>query len=159
MSRKILFIGEAPGRTSSERDLALEGASGRRLARLMEVRDIREVAEAHNLLQKWPGARGPKGALLPAHEARVAANGVMRALKGRVYKRRYLAIVMLGGRVARAFRLQKAPQFSRIEGLDPPTFVMPHPSGVSHWWSCPQNRKQAAEFLKSLARVVKEEAS
>ncbi len=124
-----------------------------------------------NLLNRWPGPEG-KGSEFPLEEAREYAAQFVRAIatpsvlsvEGELYcyfdgkKFPPPSLVMLAGRrVARAFRLpaaRKREYFETIEECEVlagyPVVVVPHPSGLNHWWNDPVNRRLAKGFLYSL---------
>jgi uracil-DNA glycosylase len=135
-----LIIGEAPSRTAGAAR-ALDGRSGERLARLLGVGldQLLERFETANLLERWPGPAGRKGAAFPARMAREAAERVR--LRG--------SVLLAGRRVAAAFRLS-APYFEWATLRGARVAVIPHPSGVNRWWNDPANRERAAAFLREV---------
>jgi hypothetical protein len=72
-----------------------QGRSGRRLAELMGVDDVSDVAVVINLLGRWPGRAGSKGDRFPMTAARVAAR--------RVTLRYWQRVFLVRRRVAEAF--------------------------------------------------------
>ena len=65
-------------------------------------------------------------------------------------------IIVVGRRAAQAFGLEHADFLSSHEietefGMVP-IHLAPHPSGKNHWWNDPQNRWQAARFLRGIVR-------
>lgn len=118
--------------------LPLEGPCGDRLARLAGMpghRELRRRARLVNLLPAWPGKSG-KGDAFPLREARDRA----RRLRTR-------GTVLLAGRVvAAAFGLADAEYFEPRGRFH----VIPHPSGVSHWWNDPANVRRARRFLRAV---------
>lgn len=153
---RTLLIGQAPARTSDPAVPLRDGASGRRLARLVGLGPA-EYAEAFdrvNLLDSWPGSAG-KGDRFPAALARLAADRLLPALARRA--RSGGRVVFVGGAVARAFGFEAAPLLWRAwkpGAADRPVIAarLPHPSGVNPWWNDETNRRAAAEFLRSAAR-------
>jgi hypothetical protein len=139
---RIAIVGQAPGRTNGSR-LAFDGPSGERLARLAgfaRAVDLRRAARLTNLLVRWPGRGNGKGDAFPIAEAREAAWGV-----------RLAGIVLLAGRgVARAFGLGGARYFEWAAIGAARVAVVPHPSGISHWWNDPRNRRRAGAFLRGV---------
>lgn len=123
MGRTI--VGQAPGRTRGERE-ALEGPCGDRFARLAGlggVGELRARARLVNLLGEWPGRAGKGDAFLAGE------------------------VLLLGRGVARAFRVDSPfLEWRRVGGAV--VAVVPHPSGVSRWWNCPENRARASAFLR-----------
>ncbi len=138
----VMIVGQAPGRSRGSA-LPLEGPSGDRLARLAGMSghdDLRRRATLVNLLPGFPGKSG-KGDAFPLPEARLAAFR-MRLGRGRV--------LLAGKAVARAFGLQVLPYFRWTRHRRAWLAVIPHPSGVSHWWNEPRNVRRARRFMRSV---------
>jgi uracil DNA glycosylase superfamily protein len=160
--RRILLIGEAPGKSGRPMAPALEGRAGRRLARLMGVSEeiYLRITDRVNLLPRWTGARDDTP--WPAAQARRAA---VRMIRSQLLDQR-AGVVLLGRRVAAAFGVEPdlpwaTPAFVRpaldrdlracqdlglltswIVALER-AYVMPHPSGASRWWNSRRNRQYA----------------
>jgi len=144
--KPLLLVGQAPcGQRPRAPALCPSTRSGRRLAELAGVGSVREIADAVNLLRRFPGSAGPKGDLFPIEEARRAA----RRLAGRMRARR--ATLLLGGNVARAFGVGGTDFLEWTEVRGARACVFPHPSGISHWWNDPRNVRRARRFLRRLA--------
>lgn len=92
-----------------------------------------------NLLAEFPGKSG-KGDAFPIALAR--ARAARMRLGGEV--------VLLGRHVARAFGAQGAPFLEWFDLRGAWAAVVPHPSGVNHWWNDPANTNRAAVFLAGL---------
>lgn len=140
--RRILVVGQAPAARMRSRR-ALDGASGDRLARLMGVADLHTHARVVNLLGRFPGRAGDKGDRFPLAEAREAAC--------RLRPGAHRAVILLGRGVAAAFGAGGWPflEWRRLGSV--PAAVVPHPSGVNHWWNDPANLERACTFLKGVA--------
>jgi hypothetical protein len=141
------LIGEAPGRGREDR-LPFAGPCETRWAHVIG-HDWRSRFHVVNLLDYWPGSGGEKGATLPALEASIAASAILRTIAN---SRPVSALFLCGLRVAAAFRVPRGEFFERayarsIDGFELPTFVVPHPSGVSHWWNDPANVERARAFF------------
>ncbi len=136
-----LLIAEAPGMRNG-RTRPLDGPSGTRLAACMglTIEEMRARFNVRNLLAEWPGACGA-GSRFPMHAARYAAARVRVA--GKPY------VILLGKRVASAFGVC-APflEWCEVRGIR--AAVVPHPSGVNHWWNEQANRDAASSFLRAL---------
>ena len=139
---RIVLVGQAPGKRPGE---PLAGAAGRRLAALagMDLPAFLDKFDRVNLLDEFPGKAG-KGDRFDAKAALERADQLREELAGR-------KAVLLGRLVARAFRLPDDTYdwFQVVEA--PPGVelaVMPHPSGVSHWWNDEANVRRASDFMK-----------
>lgn len=148
--QNVLIVGESGTRG---RELAPSSRSGRRLALLLGVDDVREVADTTNVFDE------PRY-FFPMHEARqiVAAWTI-----------EHDETILLGKRVAAAFGLRRCEWFTPylciadpFEGNRCPAWlsaehnnysltrawVVPHPSGLNRWWNDPRNTEHAAHFLR-----------
>lgn len=137
----ITIVGQAPGPSGGE---PFRGRSGARLAALMGLASVEELADRANLvnvLSSFPGkARAGKGDAFPLERARRAARRMR--LAG--------TILFAGKGVARAFGIGGAEYFE-WRAIDAATTaaVIPHPSGVSRWWNEPGNEERARAFLRA----------
>lgn len=132
---KKLVIGEAPGPRGMKNMIeVLYRKTGVLLRR----------AEHRNLLHTWPGPDrdSGKGSAFPLRHAQA------RARRFRVAKN-VDTVLVLGKRVARAFGLEVG-YFEFVERNGRLWAVIPHPSGVNHWWNDVGNRVRAMEFLEEL---------
>jgi uracil-DNA glycosylase len=152
--RRLVIVGEAPGPSSSGPP---DGQTWRRIARLAGVDDVAEIGVAANLLGFFPGPSA-KGALAP--------RAAMRAAAAAFPLRRYSRALFLGWRVADAFCAARFgfPTARRVPlwwngATSVPFAVLPHPSGVNHWWNDPKNRRRAARFLRAVAAENRTEKS
>jgi len=179
MTKRILIVGEAPGRQHGF-EAPFEGPSGGWLDFMFGsskgTDEWRDVADARNMLVDWPGSAGPKGALFSVEQARANAVELMLWACGRGYGR----ILLAGKRVARAFLLPsqveyfrkhevrwghhftiKTPFSARTSQTEiagdakgaMAAYVIPHPSGVNRWWNEASNRHEARQFGKRITRV------
>jgi hypothetical protein len=100
--------------------------------------------ERVNLLPAFPGKAG-KGDRFPRAAARQAALALLPALQGR-------RAVLLGGRVAAAFGLPRAPLLVWQPLAGGEVAVAPHPSGINRWWNDPRNVRRAKRFWRRHAQ-------
>ncbi len=138
----MIIVGEAPSRIR-EGLCVLDGNGVNRLAALMGVEDLRDVARVVNLLGYWPGSDG-KGSRAPMPALRAAAAGLEPTLRGEV--------LLLGHRVSCAFGIAGQPYFKPVACASYRLVVLPHPSGVNHWWNEERNVQRARRFLRRMAR-------
>ncbi len=176
--RAYLLVGEAPAQDHGRKNLEMVLAckSVRRVPSTM--RSIEWLGAAHgwlvnfvfatthvNLLPTYPGA-GSHGSEFPIGRARCLAEllkvrlrepsiasafGPMHEFSGRFFWAP-TKVLLAGKRVARAFRLGSPTYFeeTRVEGIDVPVVVVPHPSGVNRWWNDRGNAADARKFLERL---------
>lgn len=65
------------------------------------------------------------------------------------------AILLLGRRVARAFRLETLPPLgtlARSAGIGPVLVAVPHPSGRNRWYNDPDHAEDASAVLRAVWR-------
>lgn len=141
MQRRLLLIGQAPGR-GGDPSRPLEGRIGRRLAEMIGVSfdEYLLIAERTNLLTEWTGKKG-KGDSWDALAARERASELRQVFPGRV-------AVLLGRNVARAFGLGDLEWLAWMDFCEGAVGAIPHPSGIVIWWNDPANRSRAFEFLR-----------
>lgn len=145
--RRGLIIGQAPNAAACDGDAALQGTSEQRLARLagLSVAELWQRFDRRNLLDHFPG-KLPKrqchrreagytlhqgtGDVFPLDRAREKATQMAVDLTD------YRLVVLLGLRVAAAFRLPR-PRLLTLDEASLPcaALVIPHTSGVSHFWN------------------------
>jgi len=141
----ILMIGQAPSRASRPGDRALFSAAKKLGALIGSGEDgFWRAFETVNLLGEFPGKSG-KG---DAFDWRAAAEGA-----GRIDPAGREAVVACGRGVARALGV-KAGFLEWTIWRGAPLLVLPHPSGVNHWWNDPENREAAAAALKKAAALI-----
>jgi hypothetical protein len=142
--RRVLVVGQAPGRTGDPtRPFDSRRGSGRRLAELAGVEAISDVADVVNVLDSWPGAAGQKGDRFPMGAARRAA--------ARVDLGGYDRVLLIGRGVAAAFGVS-APFLVWFPLRGAEAAVVPHPSGVNHWWNDGSNKERARGFFREVFR-------
>lgn len=135
--RRALLIGEAPSRGRGV-------GAWTRLARLIGLTpdEFWRRVKLHNLLRAWPGKQG-KGDRFPLAAARRAAER-LRPQSGRV--------IFAGARVCKSFFIPYIPlaTFEWRHGTRVGTAVIiPHPSGVNHWYNDERNRRALRLELRS----------
>ena len=159
-----IVIGQAPPIHSGEDFVPLSGLAEQRLARLagLEVADLWRRFDRRNLLHEFPGRkpradkhRRENGYMLhqsngdefPLELAREAAASV--DLSG------YGLAVLLGLQVAGAFRVKAKLLTFDLETLACPAIVLPHTSGVSHFWNDADNVAAAeVAFRDAIAQCL-----
>ncbi len=104
----------------------------------MDEGELRRLARLVNLLGDWPGAAG-KGDAFPMREAKARASRMR--LRG--------TVLFCGRGVASAFGVDE-PYFEWFPLRGSRVAIIPHPSGISHWWSDPANVARAGAFLSGL---------
>lgn len=139
---RALIVGEAPARTTVGRP-AFHGPTGRKIAALAGIADVRDGFDAVNLLDRWPGPSVGKGSAFPLDRARAAAESLLPRVLSRS------RVLLAGRRVASAFRLGGLEYLSWAR-LGPSTevAVLPHPSGVNRWLNEPENVEALRRFLR-----------
>lgn len=144
---KPILLGQAPARSGDGRPFS--GASGRKLCALTGLEYYDELAEAFDLRNlvtevQMRKARS-KGDLFPKATARENWDKMKYRLP------MDFVLLCAGRQVASIVGVGKEPFFSRtvrvfsVVGI---VYVIPHPSGISHWWNDPQNVREAQAFLK-----------
>lgn len=156
MSR-VVFVGEAPSPTTQRFGGApLVGETGRRLAMWagLSAADFHARVTCLNLFERLPEKWYPKDAreraIVMWHEQFVEGDRV----------------VMLGVRVAAAFglkqRVRKRQVLTWFEWVERDLWsyaVMPHPSGLNHYWNVEEHHRLAEEFLQDLLGVERRRVS
>lgn len=158
-----LIVGEAPNRSGAGRHRS-EVFMGGRLATFDGGR-----LERTNLLWEWPGQLGTRGSHFPRAEGRRAAYQLLLGLEAVGRPRRPL--ILVGTRVAEAFGLKRSEydlltwhhiylepdhdeERVRADHDDPrrahDVAVMPHTSGLVHWWNDPANVRKADRFFRKV---------
>lgn len=137
---RTVIVGEAPiASTVGLEALGPEGASGRHLASLLGVERASSVARTVNLfdhvVETWcaPAARDRAEHLLAHFTAR--------------------RWILCGRRVAAAFGVDAADWMTwQPLATDRLVAVLPHPSGLNHWWNEEANVVLASDFLQWAVR-------
>lgn len=167
-----LLVGQAPPKPREalpEGYLPLQGLPERRLARLAGLASVAELwsmFDRVDLLGWYPGPKDRKeyhlpslgyqkhnwdGHRFPMREARLAAGRLM-AFGRLAYT--YRVVVLCGRKVADAFglKLHQVPWTDLADGVR--YLVLPHPSGVSHYWNDELNWHRAAGIFRAAMRVA-----
>lgn len=130
---RLVVVGEAPPARGTGSAGALDGDSGRRLARLAgaELGDLLASCDRVNLLPtaEWS-----------APAAREAAERLAPRLHGR-------RALLLGARVAEAFGLAGAPQLEWLAHRGGLKAACPHPSGLNRAMNDPATRRAVGDLL------------
>lgn len=137
----IMIVGQAPSRSST---FPFDSRSGDRLARLLDLdsrHELREKCHVVNLLDTWPGpADSGKGDAFSEHTAREAAK-LLHAVR---------PIVLMCGRSVAAVCDVRVDYFTPVPWRGGVAVVIPHPSGISHWWNDYENQTRAERFFETL---------
>lgn len=140
---KLLVVGQAPARgRTGRRAFEPDTPSGARLAKLMGVEDVVEVADVVNLVRRFPGdSPWNKGHRFPEGQAKRAARRLR--LNG------YDVVLLTGRHVARAFDVDvEFLRWFELRGVR--AVVLPHPSGANLWWNKRANRARAERLLRRI---------
>lgn len=142
----VLIIGQAPAAKDNPAS-PLSGRSGRVIADLMGIslEEFLETFDRANLFNKFPGKNG-KGDAFDARRAK--RNAHLLANNNRIDE--YKAIIILGKNVAKALGYRSDEWLEWQKFSRPWVVVIPHPSGINHWWNDKRNRKVAKEFLTEI---------
>lgn len=133
----VVLVGEAPGAPGYPEPLPPCSRVGRKLANLANLSEER-YARAFDRVNVFD--RPMQG--WDAREAQDRARRIIDLVRHR-------RVVLLGRRVARAFRIS-AEWFEEVRCWNTEWYVMPHPSGRNLWYNDPRNTKEAREFLSDL---------
>lgn len=127
---RVFAIGEAPSRRNPD---GVPLGSYRR--RIGDATVYQHVVELHGVnLFAMPQPAEGKGSKFPLASARERAQDLLPKLRR---LRAYDAIWLAGKRVAAAFGLRGVDYFVpvRLDGVRVVVYVVPHPSGVNHFWT------------------------
>lgn len=146
---KPLIVGEAPGKNGNPL-MPIEGRVGQRLADCcgLTLVEFLSTFDRVNLLQVQPQDSG-KGATFNVKEAGRAARELERTFATRQ------TVLLLGKRVAAAFRISNVPYFDCFLVNHAKAYVVPHPSGVNRWWNDPENELQMMRFMQRLVKEMR----
>ena len=142
------FIGQAPGRHGQK---ALEGRSGSRLCKLAGLPHDKlfMLFDRRNVFRHFPGRKSDffdlKGDFFDVRSARKEAKNIDVTA--------YRLVVFLGLNVAKAFNVRNGCLFKELrfgEEKNTVGVILPHPSGVSHFWNTKENRRVAAFHLRRM---------
>lgn len=142
----FMIVGQAVGRARNE--MPFDSRAGDRLALFLGLSDCDELSEECvlvNLLAYWPGVAGSKSPEFPADEARRVAD----ALKAE------RPVVLLCGRSVAGACGVDCEFFEPVPWRGGMAVVIPHPSGISHWWNDSGNKSKAKQFFD---RILKAQA-
>ena len=149
--KQAIFVGQAPGFDGQEKPLV--GRSGKRLEMLcgLSCGQMDSLFDKTNIFKEFPGRQSHplKGDMFDIKKARM----LTKNMKFDNYK----LVVFLGLNVAKSFDFIKRPRlfkqfYMTKEDKLSIGIVLPHPSGVSHYWNTKENREKA---MKVLRRVMK----
>lgn len=153
--RKIVIIGQAPSRRGAEANrAAIGGPTGLRVASLlgMDVRGYVRTFRRLNLVQDHPGKAG-RGDAFPKQEAKASWEKLLPNLAGR-------RVVLLGSKVAdvvigrdRWCWCDPRPIEYVIPRLTFDCMVLPHPSGLNHYWNEPALVELARKILREFVHA------
>jgi len=145
---KPLIVGQAPSRNNPAPFSG--GMTGRRIAHLLDVRydALPALVRWENLLDEWPGKSG-KGDRFDIDAARAAATALVereahRAMRDKTEPR----LLLLGRAVTKSFGIFEAEPFTFYTAGPLRIAMLPHPSGINHFWNSPENVERAARFLR-----------
>lgn len=148
--RRVLVVGEDFGNAPAEYhdDVhALTGASGRRLAALCgyEGEGTRPLVQFARDFERTNVVTAPSD----WHDYDLVWRGVLSAIQKGAGRR----AILLGSRVARAFRqddleLFEARRLTATHVGDIEVVRAPHPSGRNRWWNDPENVARAESFWR-----------
>lgn len=141
---RALVVGESP----NGREHAFDGPSGRRLAYLLGLPDVKhldDLVECRNLLTD---AEVEAGAETSATMDLVHARATALPTRRRV-------VIVCGRTAAAGFGLEDAPFFEWREVGRAAVIVIPHPSSRSRWWNDEDNQAAAARSLGWLGRRLR----
>jgi uracil-DNA glycosylase len=145
---KPLIIGEAPGK-SWDPNRPLEGRTGARLAACAGIsfEEFLTTFDRVNLLDEQPQDAAGGMTFNMKQAARVARVMEQRFGIGQV-------VLLLGKRVASAFRLTSVAYFETFALNHARVTVVPHPSGANRWWNDPENEKRMHDFMQRLMTTL-----
>ena len=141
--RKTMLLGQAPAKNMRSRR-PFDGDAGRRLEKIAGL-DLHAAFELSNLVERFPGRLDlGKGDRFPAAEARERVKRLFVA--GR-------RVILTGRGVAAAWGMADAPFLRWRNARGAKVSVLPHPSGLNHWYNDPSNRRKVRRFLRKWARA------
>jgi uracil-DNA glycosylase len=139
IERKVIFIGQAPGKTGNPGLPLAGGKVGKRMQKLLRVPQSMWIKfDRVNLNQGFLGKCG-RGDKFDRQEGRETA---AKLLQGD-----WTHYVLLGGHVARCFGFLYCP-LSIYEKNGKRFFICPHPSGLNKWWNNPSLVKKTSTRLR-----------
>lgn len=146
---KPLIIGEAPGK-NGDPTKPIEGRIGARLAACAGITldEFLSTFDRINLLDEQPQDNG-KGTDFNVKEAGRVARNLEPTLCDRPL------VLLLGKRVAAAFKFTEVVYFQEARINRIPTYVVPHPSGVNRWFNELENELQMLKFMHGIVKGLK----
>jgi len=159
MTKRLMLIGEAPGRPCGPREFLVPSRSVTGTGSMtsadwlirytgLDLKDYFRLFGRRNVFSS------PVVGPWRDRSARVAGARLLREAE-----RLGLDVVALGRRVAAALGLDRADfltRYGRGQGYPrtfpfcPAIFVVPHPSGRNRWYNIRSNRERVKEFFKEL---------
>jgi len=147
---KPLIIGEAPSKNETT-PRPIEGRIGRKLAKFSSLtfEEFLETFDRVNLLEVRQDTK-EKGFQFNAAEAAVNAMRMINNMfdDGRV-------VLLLGKRVAHAFGAHADYFQVQHLGTKAHVYVVPHPSGVNHYWNHSDNCEKVRQFFARILHEIK----
>jgi uracil-DNA glycosylase len=144
----IWIIGQAPSQNGDAGD-PCAGKIGKRIAKLAGISfdDYIERTQRMNVFDEWPGKKG-KGDAWDAKQAKERVEEMWNEIAGG-------RVIFLGKNVANAFGHGEVEWCEWKIDIDTgmQIAVLPHPSGVNHWWNERANRKRAGKFLRQAFEI------
>ena len=159
-----VVIGQAPPIHKGADFVPLSGLAEKRLARLagLEVGELWQRFERRNLLDSHPGRKDKADKHQPDSGYRLHQSTgdefpkeLAREAAAEMDLSGYGLAVLLGLQVAGAFRVKAKLLTLDLETLACPAIVLPHTSGVSHFWNDADNVAAAeAAFRDAIAQCL-----
>ncbi|KAJ9471879.1 hypothetical protein DIPPA_18599 [Diplonema papillatum] len=144
-ARKGLVVGQAPGPSGK----AFQGETPRRLAKIcgLSEEELWARFDGVNVLSEFPGRQGGRGNgdRFPPGTARDAARDIDFTDRP--------IVLLLGRHVANAFGVKLEYLETQRLGPDSELIVIPHPSGVNHYWNEPESSALVAATVRRKLRT------
>jgi uracil-DNA glycosylase len=148
--KQALFIGQAPAFFGQATPLV--GKAAKRLESLsgLTATQLDRNFDKINIFKYFPGRLGSgKGDKFDVKKARILARTINID--------KYRLVIFLGLNVAKSFEKIKRPRLFKEFYLSKEDrlsigLILPHPSGVSHFWNTVENRNKAARTLRRLIK-------
>jgi hypothetical protein len=146
---KPLLVGQAPARSGDGR--AFTGASGKRLCSLLEIEsydDLAHLLDMTNLIPEiQPKIQGRKG---DSFDRALARRAAMRIFTHAISEGRS-TVILAGKGVGNIFLPDtNIEYFAPYDRSSLRCWVIPHPSGINHFWNDPTNVKKASRILRAI---------
>ena len=149
--KQAIFVGQAPGFDGQKKPLI--GRSGKRLEMLCGLSggQMDSLFDKTNIFKEFPGRQCHplKGDMFNIKKARVLAQ--------KMKFDNYRLVVFLGLNVAKSFDFIRRPRLFKQFYMTKHDklsigIVLPHPSGVSHYWNTKENREKATKVLRTVMK-------